>query len=342
MPPSPVEGWLCRGISFVCTICHGPQAGEEAFSVRIHLDTDLGGDPDDLCAMALLLSWPDVAITGITTTSDYGGRRAAYVHEALSLAGRPDIAVAAGPDSQVPGVRYPVDFLDDTRYWGRPIDETPPSGITAIDVLDASVRAGAAIVGIGPLTNLAAYDIARPGRLDTVPFVVMGGFTRPLGAGWPDWDIDADWNLQYDVRASEHVLRRLHPTLVPIEATVRTGITRRDTARLDGAGAVPSLMARQAQAYFEDQGGANRFAEFAAAPWDLLNFHHDPLACAVALGWDGVSIDEVALGLELRDTYLSTRKKAGGKTLPVVTEVEGDAFDRLWIDRILQGPLATG
>jgi hypothetical protein len=44
--------------------------------VRIHLDTDLGGDTDDACALAMLLGWPDVEITGITTVADPGGRRA--------------------------------------------------------------------------------------------------------------------------------------------------------------------------------------------------------------------------------------------------------------------------
>jgi inosine-uridine nucleoside N-ribohydrolase len=26
--------------------------------VRVHMDTDLGGDPDDACALAFLLGWP--------------------------------------------------------------------------------------------------------------------------------------------------------------------------------------------------------------------------------------------------------------------------------------------
>ncbi len=41
---------------------------------RIHLDTDLGGDTDDLCALALLLAWPGVEITGITTVAEAHGR----------------------------------------------------------------------------------------------------------------------------------------------------------------------------------------------------------------------------------------------------------------------------
>ena len=38
--------------------------------VRLHLDTDLGGDLDDLFALALLLRWPEIELTGITTTAE--------------------------------------------------------------------------------------------------------------------------------------------------------------------------------------------------------------------------------------------------------------------------------
>ncbi|MCS7062266.1 MAG: nucleoside hydrolase, partial [Anaerolineae bacterium] len=65
---------------------------------KVHLDTDLGGDIDDLCALALLLRWPSVELTSITTVGDDKGRRAGYVREALRIAGRDDIPVAAGAD----------------------------------------------------------------------------------------------------------------------------------------------------------------------------------------------------------------------------------------------------
>ena len=38
--------------------------------MRIHLDTDLGGDTDDACALAMLLGWHEAEITGITTVAD--------------------------------------------------------------------------------------------------------------------------------------------------------------------------------------------------------------------------------------------------------------------------------
>src|SRR5215471_13488469 len=64
--------------------------------IKVHLDTDIGGDIDDLCALALLLNWPDVEITGITTVLEHGGKRAGYARYALALAGRGEVPVAAG------------------------------------------------------------------------------------------------------------------------------------------------------------------------------------------------------------------------------------------------------
>jgi purine nucleosidase len=64
--------------------------------MRVHVDTDFGGDPDDACAMVMLLGWPDVEIVGITTNLDAGGRRAGCARHFLKLAGREDIPVLAG------------------------------------------------------------------------------------------------------------------------------------------------------------------------------------------------------------------------------------------------------
>jgi len=90
---------------------------EHHFSARMkmHLDTDIGGDPDDVCALALLLAC-GVDISGITTCTEQAGRRAGYVHEALRLAGRGGIAVAAGAEEGVRGLRLTPGFPDDQRY----------------------------------------------------------------------------------------------------------------------------------------------------------------------------------------------------------------------------------
>ncbi len=44
--------------------------------MKVHLDTDFGGDPDDACAMAMLLGWPGIEIIGSQRRSTgTGGER---------------------------------------------------------------------------------------------------------------------------------------------------------------------------------------------------------------------------------------------------------------------------
>src|SRR5512143_1101914 len=96
---------------------------EPARMQKIHLDTDLGGDIDDLCALAMLLRWSgDVQLTGITTVAEANGRRAGYLHYVLGLEGRNDIPVAAGADVSQGFYRYPeLTYPDETRYWPEPM-----------------------------------------------------------------------------------------------------------------------------------------------------------------------------------------------------------------------------
>ena len=105
--------------------------------MRIHLDTDIGGDIDDLCALAMVLGWPGAEVTGITTSAEDGGRRAGYVRYALQLAGREDIPVAAGVDVASGRFRYSPDYPPDDVYWGGPVIPQPGPPKGAIDMLHA-------------------------------------------------------------------------------------------------------------------------------------------------------------------------------------------------------------
>src|SRR5688572_23913937 len=77
--------------------------------MKIHLDTDFGGDIDDICALAMLLRWSgDVKITGITTVAEITGKRAGQVKYVLELEGKSYIPVAAGAD--ISGGFYPYEL----------------------------------------------------------------------------------------------------------------------------------------------------------------------------------------------------------------------------------------
>ena len=125
---------------------------------KIHLDTDLGGDIDDICALAMLLRWLDVEFTGITTVGDTDGRRAGYVRYALGLEGREDIPVAAGADTEGGYYRYELGLPPEERYWPEPVAPSPNGLEEAMNLLKGSIEQGAIIIGIGPYTNLHLLD----------------------------------------------------------------------------------------------------------------------------------------------------------------------------------------
>src|SRR6266852_6222352 len=65
---------------------------------RLHLDTDLGGDIDDLCALAMILKWENFEIKGITTVAEDNGKRAGYTRYTLQLAEKWEKTYTGLPD----------------------------------------------------------------------------------------------------------------------------------------------------------------------------------------------------------------------------------------------------
>jgi len=306
---------------------------------KIHLDTDLGGDIDDLCALAMLLRWPrngqlgDVELTGITTVGDDHGRRAGYVRYVLGLEGREDVPVAAGADIAQGFYRYELGLPPEERYWPEPVAPLINSPEETIQLLKKSIEQGATIIAIGPFTNLYLLDLQYPGILMQARLFLMGGYVYPTRPGFPNWGNDMDFNIQVDVRSAKHVLQHSNPTLIPLSVTVETALRR---AYLDGlrrSGALGQLIGRQAEEFAVDEKNEERFGQnYAGLPRDIINFQHDPLACAIALGWnEGVEISEIPLALEIKDGWLCERVDGAGKPTRVVTRVDGDRFSELWL-----------
>jgi purine nucleosidase len=112
---------------------------------RILLDTDIGDNVDDVLALALICSSPEIELNAITTISGDGDTRARLAHSILESAGAPAGAVPVAPE----GVEITIDTL-------RPGDVVP--------------------VMIGPMTNLARSIVRAPWIIQKFPRVVaMGG-----------------------------------------------------------------------------------------------------------------------------------------------------------------------
>jgi purine nucleosidase len=307
---------------------------------KIHLDTDLGGDIDDICALAMLLRWENVELTGITTTVEANGRRAGYVQHILALEGRSDIPVAAGADVSGGFYRYPeLGYPDEERYWSEPVAPLPGPLEAALELLRLGIEQGATIIAIGPYTNLYLLDLQSPGILAQANLFLMGGYIYPVRPGFPQWGNEMDWNIQVDVRSAKHVIEHSNPTLIPLSVSVETALRRANLDDLRNAGALGQLIARQAEAFaIEEQNETKYGATCDGLPADTINFQHDPLACAIALGWkDGIEMEDIPLLLEEKDGWLYEQIDHAGKPTGVVTQVDGARFEELWLNKMRNG-----
>src|SRR5687768_386991 len=308
---------------------------------QIHLDTDLGGDMDDLCALAMLLRWSEeIHLTGVTTVAEANGRRAGYARYLLGLEGKNDIPVAAGADVSDGYYRYTeLGYPDEQRYWLEAIDPSPNDLEIALRLLKQSIEQDATIIAIGPFTNLYLLDRKHPGILRQAKLFLMGGYIYPIRPGFPEWGNDSDWNIQVDVRSAKYVLENSTPTLVPLTVTAETALRRSYLPDLRKADPLGQLIARQAEAFALDEPNETKYGETCEGlPNDIINFLHDPLACAIALGWnESVEIEELPLIFEEKDGWLHERIDPSGKLTHVVTKVDGARFNEFWFRKITKG-----
>jgi purine nucleosidase len=308
---------------------------------KVHLDTDLGGDMDDLCALAMLLRWSEeIHLTGVTTVAEANGRRVGYARCILDLEGKNDIPVAAGADVSDGYYRYTeLGYPDEHRYWPETINPSPNDLEVALRLLKQSIEQDATIIAIGPFTNLFLLDLKHPGILRQAKLFLMGGYIHPIRPGFPKWGNDGDWNIQVDVRSAKYVLENSNPTLIPLTVTVETALRRVHLPDLRKAGPLGQLIAKQAEAFALDEQNEVKYGETCEGlPNDIINFLHDPLACAIALGWnESVEIEELPLIFEEKDGWLHERLDPSGKRISVVTKVDGARFNEFWLRKITNG-----
>jgi inosine-uridine nucleoside N-ribohydrolase len=305
---------------------------------EIHLDTDIGGDIDDLCALALVLAWTGAELTAVTTVSDDGGRRAGYARHALGLAGRAGVPVAAGADVSL-GCYTPTPGFParEEAYWPEPVPPAPGPHDAALDLLERSIARGAVVAVVGPSTNLALLERRAPGILREARLCMVGGHVLPSREGFPQWDYREDWNVQVDRASARYVFENSSPTLVPLSATAETWLTRSQLPALARSeSALARLVARQAEAFASDEMlGERHGRDCPGLPDDFINFQHDPLGCAVALGWDeGAEFGELPLKYEEAGGFLRQRVEEGGRMTRVLTKIDGARFSEFWLDAV--------
>jgi inosine-uridine nucleoside N-ribohydrolase len=159
----------------------------------------------------------------------------------------------------------------------------------------------------------------------------MGGWVEPPAPGLPDWGPARDFNIQWDARAAALVAGVAAMTLVTLPVTLLTHLRARDLPRLRAAGRLGNLIADQTEAHARESGKDRLARAHRGLPDDLLNFHYDPLACAVALGWPGATVEERRLRPEMQGEILRWIDDPDGRVFRVVVDVDGEAFSEAWI-----------
>ena len=94
------------------------------------------------------------------------------------------------------------------------------------------------------------------------------------------------------------------------------------------------LFARQAEVYALDKDRAALVAGHEALPADLLNFHWDPVAAAVAVGWPGTTVEEAHLRTEFQGDALAFVRDQSGPAIRILTSVDADAFAETWLQAV--------
>lgn len=309
---------------------------------RIHIDTDIGGDMDDVCALCMALAWPEVQLVGVTTEQEFDGIRAGMVHAVLALAGRTEVPVAAGAEVAAMNYRVRPGLPDEAANWPAPIAPLPGRVEDALDLLAHSIDQGATIVCIGACTNIALLERRTPGILARANLVLMGGLLDPVRSGFPQWDYTYDWNFQQDTDAARLVLEAADPLLVPITVTVETALRRRDLAALRAAPPFGPLIARQAEVHDAEYHNGNLAKTCAQVPHDLINFLHDPLAVAVAGGWrHRIEIERARIRVAMEDSWLRLDRNPDGKPLRIVTRIDGRRFDAFWLHTLTNASMES-
>jgi inosine-uridine nucleoside N-ribohydrolase len=207
---------------------------------RILLDCDPGHD--DAIALLFALASPEIELLGVTTVAGNQTleKTTANAIRVLDFVGRDDIPVAAGAERPLLREPFVAAYVHgETGLDGPdlPPPQREPLEQHAVDFLAERV-AGATLVAVGPLTNVALllerHPDARPERI-----VLMGG-SIGLGNVTPA----AEFNVWADPEAAAQVFAAgFDLTMIGLDVTHQALLMEADAERLRVAGRTGRMVA---------------------------------------------------------------------------------------------------
>ena len=219
--------------------------------IRLLLDTDVGGDVDDVFAVLLAARHPGLDLIGVTTVNGDVAQRTRIARKLLRLAGRPQVPVVTGLGPTLSG-RDPGHGIS-SGVGFAPEGEETGSGAEgdAVSFIVGAVMASPTpltLVAIGPLTNVGAALRQEPRLAQRLhALIFMGG---RLGA---DAEL-GEYNLNTDPEATKIVLESGAPLRIgTLEVTRQATLGRTDMARLRQADVACIAAADMLERYLQQQ-----------------------------------------------------------------------------------------
>lgn len=145
--------------------------------IPVILDTDIGDDIDDTWALGLLLKSPEVDIRLVVGDEGKVLYRAQLLARFLQTAGRTDVPVGLGVETNKPGDGPQAEWVKGynlNAYPGR----VYPDGVQAIIDTIMNSPEPVTLLAIGPLPNIAAALEREPRIAHRARFVGMHGSVR--------------------------------------------------------------------------------------------------------------------------------------------------------------------
>jgi inosine-uridine nucleoside N-ribohydrolase len=204
--------------------------GPLAYAARptpIVLDTDIGGDIDDAFALALVLHSPELDLRAVTTVSGDTQARARLAAKMLSVAGHPNVPVAAG----TPGAHMDAP----QTQWADGFSSPALVSKNAVELMQSVLDRGQGkvmIVAVGPLTNVAALLQQHPEEKQKIRQIVLMGGSIKRGY-YPNSGPTPEYNIAADAAASKVVFSSGLPILMaPLDVTARLQLEQPNLDRL--------------------------------------------------------------------------------------------------------------
>jgi inosine-uridine nucleoside N-ribohydrolase len=148
--------------------------GQSPSRIPVILDTDIGDDIDDSWALVELLKSPQFDVKLITTTYGKPEYRARLIAKYLTIAGRTEIPVGLGPGNNSSAVEKMTPWIKDFPLSDYKVRIAQDGVQAIIDTINQSPEP-VTVIGIGPMTTLAAAVRKDPGIATKANLVGMDG-----------------------------------------------------------------------------------------------------------------------------------------------------------------------